>query len=559
MAPPLTRLLRQLHRLAAPPAIDSDAELLGRFVRCRDESAFAGLVTRHGPMVRNVCRRLLGDWHAAEDACQATFLVLARRAGSLRRPAALAGWLYAVAYRVALRARAGLARQKAGPLPAGDDATADLHPDPLAQVSARELLCVVEEEVRRLPESYRLPVALCCLEGLSQDEAALRLGCTAGAVKGRLERGRLRLRRRLEKRGLVLSAALAAAAVARERGLALAAPSAPASAGAAALAKGVLRMMHLQRLGSVVALVILGAACLVAGALSYTRLAAAPPETKGGDAAPAAKADALGKGKGLWAALGVGRPLFQVGEKGGPKLTFGLVNDGDKAIDPKISSSKMLVNGKALPGFMRALDRPNEARFRSLPPGDYLLFTVVLGDYFKKPGVYRLSWEAEDFRAPELVFRVLPASARGAEGGLRDRREAALTLRQLGDLDGERGKLNQAEVSYRQALDLQEKLVRDFPTVRAYRSDLAGTLGRLGNLQRLSRRVLEAERTLRKALAIQEKLVAEAPDDREQRRELGANYRALGQVLRDAGRLNEAEAFLRRALEIQKSLEGEGK
>src|SRR5262249_4377508 len=154
---------------------------LRRFAGRREEDAFAALVGRHGPMVLHACRRLLGDRPAAEDAFQATFLVLARKAGSLNRPDALAGWLYGVAYRVAPKARRAEARRDHAGLADGPE-PADPRPDPLAEVSARDLLRVLEEEVQRLPQAYRMAVALCCLEGLSQEEAARRLGCTPGAV-----------------------------------------------------------------------------------------------------------------------------------------------------------------------------------------------------------------------------------------------------------------------------------------------------------------------------------------------------------------------------------------
>jgi RNA polymerase sigma factor (sigma-70 family) len=211
------RLLQHLRRWAAPPASgpETDPVLLERFARSRDEDAFATLVARHGPMVLRLCRRVLADPQAAEDACQATFLVLGRRAETLRRPEALAGFLYGVAYRIALKARAASTRRQLRETPVPDPDRLDPHPDPLAEVSARELLRVVEEEVQRLPEVYRLPVVLCCLEGLSQEEAARRLGWTSGSVKGRLERGRARLHARLLRRGLTLSAALAAVAAAR--------------------------------------------------------------------------------------------------------------------------------------------------------------------------------------------------------------------------------------------------------------------------------------------------------------------------------------------------------
>src|SRR5262249_26217231 len=162
------------------------------------QAAFAELVARHGLMVLHACRRVLSDGHLAEDAAQATFLVLARKADTIRPPEALAGWLHGVACRVAKKARPAGGPQPPRPAvppdrPAGGG-------DPLAEVSARELLSVLDEEVRRLPEAYRLPVLLCCLEGLSQEEAARRLGWAAGSLRGRLERGRKRLLERLARR-----------------------------------------------------------------------------------------------------------------------------------------------------------------------------------------------------------------------------------------------------------------------------------------------------------------------------------------------------------------------
>lgn len=207
MASSLARLLPQLSRLATP-----DRDLLERFHHERDEAAFALLVERHGSMVLNVCQRLLGDRHAAQDACQAVFLVLARRAGTLGARDSVAGWLHGVARRVALNARR---RTRPITLAARLPEPRDPHPDPLAELSVRDLLAVVEEELARLPEAYRLALVLCALEGQSQEEAAHRLGCTPGALRGRLERGRARLHARLARRGITLTAALAAMEVTR--------------------------------------------------------------------------------------------------------------------------------------------------------------------------------------------------------------------------------------------------------------------------------------------------------------------------------------------------------
>src|SRR5262249_31457032 len=157
----------------------------------RDERAFTDLVNRHAALVLRVCWRILGDTDAAQEAFQATFLVLARKAATVQPSAALAAWLHGVAQRVALKTRAArLRRLRAeAPLPV---CVLDHRPDPLAELSSREMLAIVDEEVRRLAEVYRLPVILCCLEGLSQEEAARQLGWTVGSVKGRLERGRAR-------------------------------------------------------------------------------------------------------------------------------------------------------------------------------------------------------------------------------------------------------------------------------------------------------------------------------------------------------------------------------
>jgi RNA polymerase sigma factor (sigma-70 family) len=192
-----------LHRLLAPTA--SDAALLARWIGQRDEAAFADLVARHGPMVLGVCRRVLGDAQHAEDAFQATFLVLARKAADLRRPESLPGFLYGVALRLARKARQVARRQ---PVQAPPDAPepVDPHVHPLDELSGRELLTLLDDEVARLPEVYRLPVLLCVIQGRPVEEAAQRLGWSIGSVRGRLARGRARLRERLSRRGLGMSA-----------------------------------------------------------------------------------------------------------------------------------------------------------------------------------------------------------------------------------------------------------------------------------------------------------------------------------------------------------------
>jgi len=160
-------VLRRLRTVVGRPAdAATDAQLLSRFVAQRDQAAFAGLVARHGPMVLGVCRRALADPGEVEDAFQATFLVLVRRAGSVRAGDSLGRWLYGVARRVAAKARARSLRSRArvAPLavePAAPESDSDSAADRIG------LLAALDEEVGRLPEKYRVPVVLCHLEGLS--------------------------------------------------------------------------------------------------------------------------------------------------------------------------------------------------------------------------------------------------------------------------------------------------------------------------------------------------------------------------------------------------------
>ncbi len=202
---PLHLLLGQIQRIADPPGADSapDRVLLEQFIAHRDEDAFATLVRRHGPMVLGVCRSMLRQADDAEDAFQATFLVLARKAGSIRKPESVASWLHGVAHGLARNVQAGLRRRRFHErrAPAMPD------PDPLLDLTVRELQCVVSEELQRLPEQYRSVLVLCCLEGKNPDEAARLLGCSAGALRGRLNRGRAALRQRLARRGIALSPA----------------------------------------------------------------------------------------------------------------------------------------------------------------------------------------------------------------------------------------------------------------------------------------------------------------------------------------------------------------
>jgi RNA polymerase sigma factor (sigma-70 family) len=194
-----------------------DGQLLARFNAGQDErgqQAFAALVARHGPMVLRVCHQILGERASAEDAFQATFLVLARKSGTIRRPELLANWLYGVALRTAWEAKMRDGQRRRRELSTaensqGEPATEGDRPE--LAVIGREEFQVLHEEVSRLPERYRLPVVLCELEGLSYQEAAERLRCPIGTIGVRLSRARERLRVRMIRRGIVPGAALAAA------------------------------------------------------------------------------------------------------------------------------------------------------------------------------------------------------------------------------------------------------------------------------------------------------------------------------------------------------------
>lgn len=255
------------HESAVP-----DTELLGRYLAANDQSAFAALVGRHGAMVLAVSRSVLGNGADAEDAFQAAFLILARKAHAIRRQEGLAGWLQSVAYRVALKARASRARRRAREARAAVPLVAASVGDDLTW---GELRGILHAELAGLPEHFRGPLVLCYLEGLTQDEAARRLGWTAATLKGRLQRGRDILRRRLERRGVALSAVLGATLAAQtlaasvsaalvEQTLRLVGEAAPAASAALALARGTLRPALSARRALLTA-VVLAAGLLVGG------------------------------------------------------------------------------------------------------------------------------------------------------------------------------------------------------------------------------------------------------------------------------------------------------
>jgi RNA polymerase sigma factor (sigma-70 family) len=295
----LNGLLRYLHR-SFDRAEDAaaDAELLTRFVEAHDREAFAALARRHGHMVWGVCRRLLGEDHAAEDVFQATFLVLARKAAAVRPRSMLANWLYGVAHRTALEARRAAAMRRAKERRAAAMAERAYIPnDP-----SEDLRALLDQELASLPDKYRAPVVLCDLEGLTRKEAARRLGWSEGTLSGRLFRARALLAGRLAGRGLTVCGGALAGLLSEANAAgppaslvtsiiqaalpATAGQAAMASAGAVALAEGVLKAMLLTKLKVVATGFIVACLALAAGPAGYraqaTEPAAKPSPPQGG-------------------------------------------------------------------------------------------------------------------------------------------------------------------------------------------------------------------------------------------------------------------------------------
>ncbi len=286
-SPSLVRQLGSLFEGGSAAGL-SDRQLLERFITRGDpaaEAAFAAMVARHGPMVLGVCRQLLGDHHHAEDAFQAVFLVLARRARSIRDPDLLGAWLYGVALRTARKARGRLARRRQT-----EEAGAVGRPEARPAVQAEQMIDreqaeALHREIDRLPGSFRLAVVLCYFEGLSPDEAAQRLRWPSGTLRSRLVRARDRLRRGLARRGIVLSATGLAMALAPRSGSASVSSSLcdittraawkfaagqAVSPSAAALAQEVLRSMLLHKFRlTIFTLLALAAVAAGAGYLTH--------------------------------------------------------------------------------------------------------------------------------------------------------------------------------------------------------------------------------------------------------------------------------------------------
>jgi RNA polymerase sigma factor (sigma-70 family) len=306
---PLGKAIRHFLRSLTSPSGDTDAYLLTRFAQRGDAEAFEVLLQRHGPMVWRTCRRMARQAADAEDAFQATFLVLCRKAGSIEKGESLGAWLHQVAHHIALKANARSTFR------ALDEAPADAcQTDPAAALLHSELRLLLDEALSRLPKKYRLPLVLCCLEGQTRARAAAELGWTEGTLSSRLARGKELLRAHLLRRGIVPSAG-ALAAFLTEEGAAQAVPlelmratlkakalfllaEAGASGGQALraiiLAKGALKTMFLTKV-KIAAMVLLslgllgvGAGTLIQQVLADKPAAGVPP-LLAKDEQPAAK------------------------------------------------------------------------------------------------------------------------------------------------------------------------------------------------------------------------------------------------------------------------------
>jgi RNA polymerase sigma factor (sigma-70 family) len=290
----VTDLIQHLRRvvLRCDGAGLSDDQLLECFVTGHDEEAFAALVHRHGPMVWNVCRRLLRCLHDAEDAFQATFLVLARKGASVRPRECVGNWLYGVAYRTALRARSSNARRREKESETVDRCGSDAAEDE----GWLELLPYLDRELNRLPDKYRLPVVLCELEGRSRKEVAGQLRIPEGTLSSRLATARKLLAGRLHRHGLTLAGAALTALMAQNgasaclpkelvistvkaAGLVAAGRTAAGvvSTAVATLTEGVVKSMLLSKLRSTVVLLLAVTVLTIGAGLPAYRIWAAAP------------------------------------------------------------------------------------------------------------------------------------------------------------------------------------------------------------------------------------------------------------------------------------------
>jgi RNA polymerase sigma factor (sigma-70 family) len=392
--------LRRLTRgLATETLVDqSDRQLVEQYLARRDEAVYTALVRRHGPMVYRVCWRVLQQEQDAEDAFQATFLVLAQNLHSVRKMDSLASWLHGVAHRVALKAKAQAATRRRHEERAGQS-----QPVPGDEVTWGELRRALDAELAQLPDKWRLPLILCYLEARTQDEAARHLGWSRTTLQRRLADGRAALGRRLARRGVVWPAALSAVLLSE-----CVAPAAPApglvgstveaaacvaagraatsavSVKVAALTEGVLKTMLLSKLKLVTALVLVVAALSGAVRLIYQTQAAEQPKAqavteqadkeKRGAAKAAPKTD-LDRLQGVW------------------KLDHAEINGGTARNLEALKKVRLVIKGdKITLGKDEGHDETGSIKVDSTkqPKEIDLILTGPAGNPLTNPGIYKL-------------------------------------------------------------------------------------------------------------------------------------------------------------------------
>jgi RNA polymerase sigma-70 factor (ECF subfamily) len=396
---------RDLHAIFSVGMVGglSDGQLLERFVAGREEAIFEAIVHRHGRMVWGVCRRVLRDHHDAEDAFQATFLVLARKAASVLPREKLPNWLYGVAFQTAMKARAMSIkrRERERRVPALPDTEQG------SQLLQEDLVEFLDQELSRLPEKYRTPIILCELEGKSHRAAAEQLGCPIGTISGRLSRAKTMLAERLARRGVVLSTGALAVLTSQnmasagmptslvvsttKAAIVFAAGQATVEAGVSAkvaiMAEGVLKAMLMTKLKTVTTLLVavaaLGAAGTGSNGWNPAALASSPeqattkaqakigaPRTLGITEQPPSDVDLKAEMKKLEATWAITDLV-----EGGQKLTDGqkahglgraVIKDGKITVKTKISSSDGSSSVKDTMAFSFAIDPSKTPKLISL-------------------------------------------------------------------------------------------------------------------------------------------------------------------------------------------------
>jgi RNA polymerase sigma factor (sigma-70 family) len=435
----LSDFLRHVTRGLAAEMLgdDSDRPLVERAMAARDLAAFQAIVSRHGPMVYRVCWRVLQHPQDAEDAFQATFLILARKLRTLRKHASLASWLHGIAHRVALKARAQAAARRRHECHGS-------RPDTLApdDITWGELRAALDFELTRLPDKWRLPLILCYLEGRTQDESAAQLGWSKSTLRRRLEEARAALRGRLQGRGIVWPAALATVLVsdcltsaglppalvaatidAAAAVMAGQAAATAASAQAVALTEGVLKTMLLTKLKAATA-VLLVLAVAGAGVLTFPTVTAGQKEevrearTRGKEPAAQASKPAAAKNVAADDLLEVARARRQIEEQRLEVLIKGDIRKAQVMSGQDPDGARKLLRDNLL----RVLDNPDiSERVR-----DDLLVRLVAArkEVSETPPAPRVpagppAEPTPDQQVAELVeaYLALPADAKfGVEG-----------------------------------------------------------------------------------------------------------------------------------------------